>query len=317
MEEWTDVVGAIDKGRFGGTATKTDESWQRFRLEADVLFQAQSSAGGIGIGSQRDSSFFALSLAPNDEMVRLFWQFIPPPGSGLIAQNKALSESFVAFPGIIYHLGLGFSNGQLSATLQSPVVWNTNRAPIAGWTSLAEAGQLLTLVQGDQVQLFSPEGKETSGSALEEQASETRTWEVEGPQGKRQWVGICVPARNQVFYARMLRSANGEWSWPRGFSLFLGSGVGQQAEEMIFPLSFAPGPDGRIYVLDAGNARIQVFDALGKYLTQWGRKGSGEGDFDFGSGRVPEDFAGSVVVDGEGYIYVADVGNRRIQKFAP
>ena len=48
-----------------------------------------------------------------------------------------------------------------------------------------------------------------------------------------------------------------------------------------------------------------------------GRKGSDEGQFDFGSGNVPEDFAGSVAVDDEGFIYVADVGNQRIQKFAP
>ena len=71
-------------------------------------------------------------------------------------------------------------------------------------------------------------------------------------------------------------------------------------------------------MLDAGNARIQVFDPEGNYITRWGRKGSGDGEFDFGgSGGTPEDFAGSVAVDSEGFIYVADVGNRRIQKFAP
>ena len=29
------------------------------------------------------------------------------------------------------------------------------------------------------------------------------------------------------------------------------------------------------------------------------------------------DLAGSIAVDDDGFIYVADVGNRRIQKFAP
>ena len=72
-----------------------------------------------------------------------------------------------------------------------------------------------------------------------------------------------------------------------------------------------------MYVLDAGNARIQVFDGDGKYVTQWGTKGTGEGEFDFGTGHGPEDFAGSIAVDDEGFIYVADVGNKRIQKFAP
>ena len=69
-------------------------------------------------------------------------------------------------------------------------------------------------------------------------------------------------------------------------------------------------------MLDAGNARIQVFDAEGKYITQFGRPGQGSGEFHFGSGGESTDFAGSVAVDDEGYIYVADVGNSRIQKFA-
>ena len=34
-------------------------------------------------------------------------------------------------------------------------------------------------------------------------------------------------------------------------------------------------------------------------------------------GFVATDCAGSIAVDDDGFIYVADVGNRRIQKFAP
>ena|GEM_PF-3696782 len=71
----------------------------------------------------------------------------------------------------------------------------------------------------------------------------------------------------------------------------------------------------RLYVLDADNARIQVFDAAGNYLTQWGSEGSGPGQFIFQ--RDGDTRAGSVAVDEDGFIYVADVGNKRIQKFAP
>jgi hypothetical protein len=60
----------------------------------------------------------------------------------------------------------------------------------------------------------------------------------------------------------------------------------------------------------------QVFDSQGQYLTQWGRPGSGPGEFDFGTGLSADDFAGSIVVDDDGFVDVADVGNRRIQKFA-
>jgi len=96
-----------------------------------------------------------------------------------------------------------------------------------------------------------------------------------------------------------------------------GDGAGHDPGELLFPLSFDVGPDGRFFVLDAGNGCIQVFDAEGQYLTQWGRRGSEPGEFDFGRGQGPGDFAGSIVVDADGNIYVADVGNRRIQKFAP
>ncbi|MBI2504902.1 MAG: hypothetical protein HYW07_16920 [Candidatus Latescibacteria bacterium] len=125
-----------------------------------------------------------------------------------------------------------------------------------------------------------------------------------------------------IRYARAgLNRTTGEFSWPfdsPNLIRRLGQGLGQEGGEMVFPLSFDVGPDGRFLVLDAGNGRIQVFDAEGEYLTQWGHKGSGEGEFDFGTGALgAEDLAGSVAVDGEGFIYVAEVGNRRIQKFAP
>ena len=70
-------------------------------------------------------------------------------------------------------------------------------------------------------------------------------------------------------------------------------------------------------MLEAGNVRVQVFDREGNYITQWGSEGSGDGEFNLGGGLSAEDFAGSIAVDDEGFIYVADVGNKRIQKFAP
>ena len=149
-------------------------------------------------------------------------------------------------------------------------------------------------------------------------ASETREWEVE--EQEERWLGVCLPLDNSVRYAQLTSiSPQRGPGWPVAgvVSSRLGSGAGAEPGAFFFPLSFDGSADGRIYVLDAGNARIQVFDFEGNYITQWGRKGSGPGEFDFGSGGIPEDFAGSVAVDSEGFIYVADVGNKRIQKFAP
>jgi len=89
---------------------------------------------------------------------------------------------------------------------------------------------------------------------------------------------------------------------------------------LFHPLSFDVGPDGRIYVLDAENSQIVVFDEKGDYITHWGQRGAGPGEFDFGLGgklRTGLDFVGSIAVDDDGYFYVADVFNQRIQKFAP
>lgn len=66
-----------------------------------------------------------------------------------------------------------------------------------------------------------------------------------------------------------------------------------------------------IYVLDAGNNRVQIFQLekqTGKvvFFESWGGLGSREGNF-----KDPRD----IVLDGEGYVWVLDAGNERVQRF--
>jgi len=66
-----------------------------------------------------------------------------------------------------------------------------------------------------------------------------------------------------------------------------------------------------IYVLDTGNNRVQIFQfekQTGKivFFESWGGLGSRDGDF-----KYPRD----LVLDGEGYIWVLDQGNERVQRF--
>lgn len=66
-----------------------------------------------------------------------------------------------------------------------------------------------------------------------------------------------------------------------------------------------------IFVLDAGNHRVQIFQferQTGKivFFESWGGLGSRDGDF-----KDPRD----IVLDGEGFIWVLDSGNERVQKF--
>jgi peptidylamidoglycolate lyase len=73
------------------------------------------------------------------------------------------------------------------------------------------------------------------------------------------------------------------------------------------PADIAFARDGSIYVADGyGNNRIAKFSADGKFLLDWGRKGTADGEFD-----LPH----SVAVDAQGLVYVADRNNARIEVF--
>jgi sugar lactone lactonase YvrE len=60
----------------------------------------------------------------------------------------------------------------------------------------------------------------------------------------------------------------------------------------------AVGPDGMVYVSDSGNARVQVFTPLGRLVRQFGRFGSGKGQF-VQTFDVALDNAGNVYVSGD------------------
>ena len=62
--------------------------------------------------------------------------------------------------------------------------------------------------------------------------------------------------------------------------------------------------NGNIYILDAGNCRIQKFDPEGKFLASFGREGQGPGEFQSPS---------SLDFDAEGNLIVADRRSRKIQ----
>jgi len=81
---------------------------------------------------------------------------------------------------------------------------------------------------------------------------------------------------------------------------------GSNPGEMIDPLGVDFGPDGEIYIIDSGNARVQVFSDRGSSLKLWGNRGTEAGQF-----VSPEDLS----VNPQGLIFVADTGNNRVQVF--
>jgi DNA-binding beta-propeller fold protein YncE len=73
------------------------------------------------------------------------------------------------------------------------------------------------------------------------------------------------------------------------------------------PADVAFAPNGDVYVADGyGNSRVVKFSSDGRYLTAWGRKGSGPVEFNT---------VHSVAVDSSGTVYVSDRENNRIQIF--
>ena len=64
-------------------------------------------------------------------------------------------------------------------------------------------------------------------------------------------------------------------------------------------------PNGYVYVSDYSNGHTQVFNPQGEFVTWFGRAGSGPDEFTRGYGTA-------VAANGEGDVWVADPGARRI-----
>jgi uncharacterized protein (TIGR03663 family) len=103
----------------------------------------------------------------------------------------------------------------------------------------------------------------------------------------------------------LLREWGSQCNLATGVGCADASGAGQFQE----PWGLAVADDGRVYVADTWNHRIQVFDSKGTYLMQWGTYGQTETASGLFYG--PRDLA----VDSEGKVFVTDTGNKRVMVF--
>jgi len=84
-------------------------------------------------------------------------------------------------------------------------------------------------------------------------------------------------------------------------------GAGQPGDLFGQPTDVAWDAAGDIFVADGyRNSRIAKYDKNGRWIKSWGSKGTDPGQFD-----VPH----SIAVDAQGNVYVAELGNKRIQVF--
>lgn len=83
--------------------------------------------------------------------------------------------------------------------------------------------------------------------------------------------------------------------------------AGSDERTFYRPTDIAFSAQEDFYVSDGyGNSRVVKFSSEGTYLTSWGRRGTGAGEF-----NTPH----SIAVDGKGRVYVSDRENNRIQVF--
>ena len=131
-------------------------------------------------------------------------------------------------------------------------------------------------------------------------------WVLDSQFSNPRWANdIAIDSAGNIYIADLLirkYDANGNFvtQWGEGED----SLPGMLDESGSHGLVVAP--NGKLYVSDHDNGRIQVFDTNGNYLFHFGKSGPGELEGPRG-----------IACDSLGYIYVADTEHWRIVKFNP
>jgi virginiamycin B lyase len=86
---------------------------------------------------------------------------------------------------------------------------------------------------------------------------------------------------------------------------------GDAQRRLYRPTTMATDKNGDLYIVDGGNHRVQKFSGEGTFLTTWGSRGEGDGEFEF---RRGSDHPGGIAVDAQGTVLVVD-DNGRVQEF--
>lgn len=91
---------------------------------------------------------------------------------------------------------------------------------------------------------------------------------------------------------------------------------GTGAGEFDCPGGLVVGKNGRVYVADQTNHRVQVFNTKGEFLLQWGKYGNEPGQF---GGRASQNSRVGgpqfVAIDSVGNVWTTEGANCRLQKF--
>lgn len=129
-----------------------------------------------------------------------------------------------------------------------------------------------------------------------------------GEAGRFEWpVGIALNESLKRIYIADTRKHNiSVFDMQDGKFLFEFGGRGNEDGKFNFPINLAIDKNGKVYVMDMFNFRVQFFDADGKFQFKFGSVGDGLGQFSKPKG---------IAVDSEGHIYVVDAAFNNVQIF--
>ena len=140
----------------------------------------------------------------------------------------------------------------------------------------------------------------------------TAETEVGEAQGFNQPWDVAVAADGAIYVAdtwnHRIQKLDAGGNLVAAWGIFGQYGPQDAGGESAFygPRGVAVGPNGRVYVTDTGNKRVQVFEPDGKFASQWGGGGVLDGYLDEPVG---------IAISPGGEVYVADTWNRRVQVF--
>lgn len=128
--------------------------------------------------------------------------------------------------------------------------------------------------------------------------------------GKFSFVTDCVQDSDGNYYISEYGECDRIQKFtPEGEFILQWGEHGDEPGQFVQPRSLAVDDQDRIWVTDACNHRIQVFDATGdtvKQVYNWGEEGKEPGMLSYPYG---------IALDGQGHVFVCEFGASRVQKF--
>ena len=123
--------------------------------------------------------------------------------------------------------------------------------------------------------------------------------------------GIAVDKDGQIYVADTDNHSIQKFDRDGNFLARWGDEPDSEEGKFYYPRGLATSPEGDVYIADSGNNRIQKFDSEGNLINAWGKFGFAWRGAEAGKFDVPW----GVTTDKQGFLYVSDTTNARIQKF--